>query len=176
MNQPAAENSSAIVRDKAATLQLAGRMALRSLDGELTADQAAFCLPPSRSHILWLTGHLALSLDRMTALAIGGEMVVPESYMPLFGMGSQPQPDAAAYPSLAELKAALGKVLEAAASRILTLKDSDLARPLPETLPVARVFPTLGELLAGAVFHTSYHAGQIGLLRKAQGIPTGLGV
>lgn len=165
-----------LIQEKATAIQAAGRMARRALEGALQPEHLVFTLPPSRSHILWLTGHIALSLDRLSGLSIGAPLVLPEHYTPLFGLGSQPLPDAAAYPPLGELLEALNRAVEATVARVLTLAPADLARPLPDSLPVARIFPTLGELLTGAVIHTSYHSGQISLLRRVQGLPSGLGI
>lgn len=176
MTLPEDDPISPLIHEKAAAIQLAVRMTMTALGGTFEPGQLVFTLPPSSSHILWLTGHIATSLDRMTAGAIGAPRVLPDRYVELFAIGSKPVADAAAYPPLAELLASLTKATDAAVARIHNLADSDLARPLPQELPVARIFPTLGVLLTGAVYHTAYHTGQISMLRRAQGLPTGLGV
>jgi hypothetical protein len=56
------------------------------------------------------------------------------------------------------------------------MSDSDLDTALPESPPVKELFSTLGALLGAAVFHAGYHTGQIALLRRAQGLPSGMGM
>lgn len=165
-----------LIREKATAIQMAARMAMTALGGSYEPQQLVFTIPPSASHILWLTGHIAWTIDRMTAAAIGAPFVLPDSYGPRFSIGSKPVADAAAYPALAELLDALSRATDAAVARIHNLAVSDLDRLLPKDLPPARIFPTLGALLTGGAYHTAYHTGQITMLRRAQGLPSGLGV
>ena len=163
------------VREKAAAIEIAGRMAMVSLQGRFSPEQLVFCVAPSRVHILWLTGHMALVLDRITGPVTGAGRELPDGYDARFGMGTIPVADAAAYPEFGQLTADLSRACDLAATRVLTLRDSDLARPVPAENPVSQFFPLIGDLLSGAVVHTAYHTGQVALLRRAQGLATGLG-
>lgn len=164
------------VQAKADGIRIAGGMALGALQGLPEPKHLIFSIAPSRSHILWLTGHIACAMDWMSAGAMGTPFEVPQRFAPLFSFGSQPIPDASAYPGLGELMGMLNRAIEATVARTMTLRDEDLTRELPEGFPVAKFFPTIGDLLAGAACHTTYHAGQIALLRRAQGLPSGLGI
>lgn len=164
------------VRAKADGIRIAGGMALGALRGLEDPAHLIFSIAPSRTHILWLTGHIACALDWMSAGAMGAPVEVPQRFAPLFSIGSQPVPDASHYPPLGELMLLLNRAIEATIARTLALRDEELERPLPEEMPVAKFFPTVGDLLAGAAAHTTYHAGQIALLRRAQGLPSGLGI
>ena len=131
---------------------------------------------PSRSHIIWNVGHIAWAFDRVVRPALGLDPVMPESYVEMFAMGSQPVADRAKYPALDELRQAVGTAVDSFLSRLDSLTDSDLAKPLPDSSPIRELFPTLGAFLGATVFHTGYHAGQIALLRRVQGLPSGLGM
>ena len=170
-----ANNAGPIVRAKAEAIGAAQKMARVALIGRFEPEQLVFTIPPSRSHILWLTGHIATAADGLAALITGSARVLPESYGSLFGRGSQPVADPAAYPPLEELLKALDQVFESAVNRALTLADDEMDRRLPEDAPVARIFPTVGDALTGIVLHTCYHSGQIAILRRAQGMPSGIG-
>jgi len=116
------------------------------------AAHLVFTLPPSRSHILWLVGHMAVSLDRISAMALGVPFVLPESYAPLFGMGSQPVADAAAYPPFGELSEALARALEAAVGRFRPLPTASWPGFCRRACPSPKSFPRWTRCSLAAAF------------------------
>lgn len=152
-------------------------MLLKSvLSDDLEVHHLMFQLAPSRSHILWNVGHLAYAFDRVVVPAIGLESQLDDSYVEKFGIGSQPVADVAAYPVLEELTEKIANIVGAVVARLGSMSDGDLDTALSDSSPVKDLFPTLGALLGAAVFHADYHTGQIALLRRAQGLPSGLGM
>ena len=146
------------------------------LSDDLEVHHLMFQLAPSRSHILWNVGHLAYAFDRVVVPAIGLESQLDDSYVEKFGIGSQPVADVAAYPMLVELTEKIANIVGAVVARLGSMSDGDLETALSDSSPVKDLFPTLGALLGAAVFHAGYHTGQIALLRRAQGLPSGLGM
>jgi len=70
----------------------------------------------------------------------------------------------------------VANIVGAVVARLGSMSDGDLDTALPVSSPVKELFPTLGALLGAAVFHAGYHTGQIALLRRAQGLPSGMGM
>lgn len=159
-----------------AGMAMSRQFVLAALREGLTAENLVFQLPPSRTHILWTIGHLAWSRDRFLNGTLGATPVLPDSYGELFTFQTEPVADASAYPPLDEVLAQYQAAHEAGVARLGDMKDSDLARELPEESPIREVFPTVGALLGGTPFHEGYHAGQITLLRRAQGLEAGFGM
>ena len=146
------------------------------LSDDLQSQHLMFQLAPSRSHIMWNVGHLACAFDQIVSPVVGLDSKFDEAYVGMFGIGSQPVTDIAAYPSLQELTDLVETIVGSVLTRLDSLSDTDLATVLPESSPVKALFPTLGALLGAAVFHAGYHTGQIALLRRAQGLPSGMGM
>ena len=146
------------------------------LSDDLEPQHLMFQLAPSRSHIIWNVGHLAYAFDQIVSPVLGLDSQLDEAYVGMFGIGSQPVTDIAAYPSLQELTDLVETIVGSVLTRLDSLSDTDLATVLPESSPVKALFPTLGALLGAAVFHAGYHTGQIALLRRAQGLPSGMGM
>lgn len=164
------------LRSIASRLRTGTGMTVKVTGGDLTPRQAVFQLPPSKTHIVWLVGHLAWSTDSFVGPMLGRETTLPPAYRELFRFGTEPSADSNAYPALAELVEALQRVSEEAASHLESLDDSVLDQPVPEDSPAKDMFATIGAMLDMTAFHAGYHTGQIVLLRRAQGLPGGLGI
>jgi len=93
----------------------------------------------------------------------------PPAYAALFARGSVPIPDAAKYPSPAELRATLDRVMVAARQVIAEYSDADLAQT-PIGPPHSLFNTKLGGLFWCAR-HEMLHGGQIGLLKRLLGTP-----
>jgi uncharacterized damage-inducible protein DinB len=148
---------------------------VRSLPDDLSDAQWAFQSLPARSNLFWLVGHIAASLDHNFLKPLGGQSVLPESYRTIFAQGTQPSAVVADYPPRAELAAAANAAYDRFIAHVETLADEDLAKPIPDKNPVMPD-ATIGDMISLACIHTAYHTGQISMLRRAQGFPTGLGV
>lgn len=120
------------------------------------------------NHPAWTLGHLAHSCE-----AIAGELGVPPwlpaEWSARFGTGSVPTADRGAYPSKADLLAALDDGKRRLAARLRAMSDAGLGVPLPDERYRNR-FPTLGHAvihILGA--HTAAHVGQVTVWRRAAG-------
>lgn len=147
-----------------------------SLSGELNARARVFQAGKSFSHIHWLVGHMAWVMDGVAGSTFGRPVAMAVETGQQFGMGATPDPQAEGYPALEDLMREFDAAVVQTIDALETMTDEDLDRPLPEDSPAKDRFPTLGALLHGMVFHTAYHLGQIALLRRAQGLPSGFGV
>lgn len=140
-----------------------------------TDDQLVHTLGKSHTHILWTIGHFAFVYDTMFGTALGLAPTLPSRYAELFTLGSKPTGKASDYPPVAEIMSKLDPLAEKLTRRIEGLTDEQLAQPLPPGHILGKFFPTLGAFLHAGVFHSGYHAGQIGILRVAQGLPSPFG-
>lgn len=147
-----------------------------SLSGELDAAARVFQAGESFSHIHWLVGHMAWVMDGVAGGVFGRKIAMAVETGEQFGMGARPDPEAEGYPPLEDLMREFDAALAQTVDVLETMNDEDLDRPLPEDSPAKDRFPTLGALLHGMFFHTAYHLGQVALLRRAQGLPSGFGV
>jgi hypothetical protein len=148
----------------------------RALKGELSDDARFYQVEPGTAHIQWLVGHMALAIDRIAMPALEAAPVLPDSYQPLFGFGTKPVADRVAYPSWPELTAALYDAIARLRDQVARMGPTDFSRPLPETHPFAKMIPNRGGVASFAAMHTGYHLGQVSILRRAQSLPSGMGI
>jgi hypothetical protein len=137
-------------------------------------DEAELARQPvsGMNHPAWILGHLALCTD-FALMLLGEPKACPKEWSGLFGPGSTLTTDRAAYPSKADLLAALESGHERvgrAAERI------DPAR-LGEAHPFRLAFlegkiDTVGLMLAHLLTtHEAAHLGQLSAWRRAMGMP-----
>jgi uncharacterized damage-inducible protein DinB len=127
---------------------------LREMLGSVDATQAA-AHPVAGAHSIWeLVTHIGWWLDAV-ARRIGGEAVEAANDE---DWPATPAPTAAAWTAALKGLQASHERLTAAVRR---LGDKDLDGPVP-----GRDYPKY-VLLHGVLQHTLYHAGQIGLLKRA---------
>lgn len=165
-----------LIASGVAGLAMSRQFVLGALGEGLTAENLVFQLPSSRTHILWTIGHLAWSRDWFLNGTLGAAPALPDAYGELFAVQTQPLADASKYPALDELLGQYQAAHEAGVAQLGDMRDADLARELPEGSPIREIFPTVGALVCGTPFHEGYHAGQITLLRRVQGLDAGLGM
>jgi uncharacterized damage-inducible protein DinB len=112
------------------------------------------------NHLMWVMGHLVVHRGRTLNL-LGGDW--NSSWAPLFARGAQ-RVDDNEYPSCEEMRAAWNKV----SAELLNAVRSAPPDVLAESAPTGP--PSFDGKLSGTVaffaFHDTYHAGQIGFLRK----------
>lgn len=123
------------------------------------------------THIAWQVGHLAVGEYYLGLIRIRGPReddasLLTEELMTLFGKGSTPSADAAAYPSVAEIRAFFDRVHEQVVKELGELPDAVLDEP---TEPPHPMFSTKLGALAFCPMHEMLHAGQIGLIRRLLG-------
>jgi len=149
---------------------------VRAAGQDLSPEQATRPLFEGGSHILWLVGHMAWTYDLILRSGLNGEpSLLPAEWPALFGFGSKPTNNPADYPSLDETRQGLETAHAAAMSYLATIPDSMLPEALPARYIAKRKFRTWEKLLLTSCFHEAYHAGQIGLLRRGQGLASGIG-
>ncbi len=137
--------------------------------------QDRFTFQPSKTdnHASWVLGHLA-STDVWLAseLKIPG-VTIPESWSKVYGQGSKPVNDAAAYPKPAEVRAAFDKTRAAILAWLDTAPDSALTGDLKEKTGGFATDPI--DMLLKIAWHEGWHMGQLASIRKALGLPSVLG-
>ena len=120
------------------------------------------------NHAIWIAGHIAYA-DDLFASKIGNKTArCSDSWVKLFGMGSIPQADAGAYPSLREVTNALADNREGLLASFSSMSAEELAKPLPDDFKTFAA--TLGQLMISIACHESLHAGQLTVVRKSLGL------
>lgn len=143
-----------------------------ALKGELPESARFFQVQPGTSHIHWLVGHIAYAIDRVSMSGFGLRPSLPER--PVFSYGAKPEPDPAKYPAWEVLVRELDETLNRLRDTVAGQDDTALAAPLPAEHPFAKRLTARSMIVPFAGLHTSYHLGQISLLRRAQGLASGM--
>jgi len=124
---------------------------------------------PKANHALWFAGHLATADNFFVSLLAPQRAKLPPGFDKLFGMGSVPSGDPAAYPAPSEVLATLRDRRQVLLDVLAGCSEADLAKPLPPGSPgflrdTASVFET-------AIWHEGLHAGQVSVAHRALGNP-----
>ena len=137
---------------------------------EATPDDAYLKVPcEGGNHPLWIVGHLAATDDAFQTMLAGSTSTLSESWGKLFGMGSKPVCDAAAYPSRDEIVAALEPTRSSLKSWLGSLSDEQLLEPIEGDL--GQFAKNHATLMATIAWHEGLHAGQLGVVRRSLGMP-----
>ncbi len=125
------------------------------------------------THVAWQVGHLAVSqyglmLFRQRGRSPGDLELMPGWLRKQFGRGSAPMAFSDSVPSVDELMERLDKIHQQSLLEVEQLEPQVLAEPTE--MPYTAYPIKLGALLF-CPLHESLHAGQIGLLRRAHGLP-----
>lgn len=115
----------------------------------------------------WVLGHIVLSRQGSLSL-VGRQSAYPKHKFARYSQGTAPLTDkseALPWPELAEAFTNLGQILREGLNSLSPEALAAKARFSPLNNPDE----TVGSLLAGVVFHESYHVGQLGLLRTLIG-------
>ena len=120
----------------------------------------------------WILGHTLNARSEMLSILGGNPLLTTEEAAP-YQRGGQPDPVALAALPLSTLASRFHAAQEEVVSGIQALGDEALAAAAPFS-PAGNDHETLGTLIAGLIFHESYHLGQIGLLRRLLGKPGAL--
>jgi uncharacterized damage-inducible protein DinB len=143
------------------------------LVADLTPEQWVHQVAPGANHPMFNFGHL-VTYDGNFLRVTGGQSSVPESYMDLFGGGSQPSPDAGRYPSPEELLEVGERARARLVSHLRGLNGEQLLAPV-EAGRLKDILPNLAHLPGFIALHEGMHMGQIMLARRALGLPGVLG-
>lgn len=169
------ESRSRVVQSYADQTRVMRYYVNRTLEGEISPEQAARSVGESKANIFWTIGHITFGILGILPRYLGRSPQYPEDYLEKYGVGSQPSPRVEDYPPLAEMIADFNRACDGMVALIESLTEEDLQRPLPEGMALTGALPNVGALIHYANMHSTYHAGQISLRRRAQGLPTGFG-
>lgn len=120
------------------------------------------CRPPGPggNSLNWVLGHIAATRNDIHAL-IGEAPLWSEEEAAPYVRGSAGRLDPAAARPLSEILEAIERSNTGMKTRLAAMTPEDFDRPLEKG--------TLGDVIAFLQFHESYHAGQVGLLRRLLG-------
>lgn len=143
-----------------------------SMVSEMSKDWPAdkLCAQPTGTdnHLLWTHGHLATSYAWF-AEQVGAKVTLPESYNTLFGYGSKPTGDPAAYPPISEVRQHQGAALNALLQAAKKLSAGELTGA-PSEKPSTFAKDRLA-YLERCAWHDGWHTGQLSALRRSLGLP-----
>ena len=135
---------------------------------DLTPAEWFWSPPQYPTHVAWQVMHIAASQYSLCFRRIRGvlpedEAWFPAAYVAQFGLGSQPQLDPTANPSLDEIRRTFDGVYQRVLAEAPTYAESSLAETVDPPHPV---FQTKLGSLEYASHHEGVHAGQIAMLRR----------
>lgn len=129
-------------------------------------SESEMCVQPPGvpNHAFWTLGHLITGCQGI-ATELGTDPWLPPDWEATFGYGSSPVADSARYPTKVEMLAQLDDSAQRLKDALLSAGEEALRRPVDDV-----TFHTWGSvLLQVLVGHTSYHAGQLSVWRRALG-------
>jgi hypothetical protein len=139
-----------------------------SVLADIPHDQWCLQTVPGANHTLWTAGHL-VTVDDMFLTHVGRQPShCPEGWRELFGTGSRPAPDLAAYPAPAEVERQLAEIRERFLSWFRSLSEEELLAPVPEGF--GRYARNVAEVAPSVAWHEAWHVGQLNLVRRSLGL------
>ena len=133
----------------------------------LTDEESLLAPEPAGNCLNWVLGHILAGRASILEL-LGSEGMLSEEQARPYRRGSDPLTESSRAMTIAEILRGLERTQEMILSGLDSLDDAGMARVIPES-PFGRDEETVASLLAGLVFHESYHVGQTGLLRRLAG-------
>lgn len=131
-------------------------------------DRITFQCSSNDNHALWTIGHLATTYSWLASLLDGHMTPLPDSYNPLFGMGSKPVADATLYPPMGEVRQHFDSTYARFADLAAKIKPADARKP---TVGNSHGFAKdRADVLDKAAWHEGWHSGQLSTLRRALGL------
>jgi hypothetical protein len=119
------------------------------------------------NHALWFAGHIAQTDNFFIAITAPSKAVEKARYSELFGMGSQPTSDPAAYPPVEEVLDYMRERRKTLLDVLDSLSEEDLAKPTPEGTPA--FLPDIASVFETAAWHEGMHAGQVTIASRSLG-------
>jgi hypothetical protein len=144
---------------------------LNMLLEDLSDDDLLVRPVPDANHIAWQLGHLIVSENRL----IAGEIASASVPQLPAGFAENHSKDAAAktgrdgFSSKAEYVSLFNEFRAATIAEVGKLSDADFKRPTKGQM--ARMCPTLADLLMLVSNHTLLHGGQVSVVRRKLGKP-----
>ena len=114
----------------------------------------------------WILGHLAAS--RRFMLRTAGHELATDPWEALFGRGAEPGAATAPFPPVEDLLADVHASGEIVGELFPAMADEAAAAPAPQPMPDGS--DTVAGVLHFLYFHETYHLGQLGLLRRMNGL------
>lgn len=137
------------------------------------AEKRTYQITRADNHVLWTLGHLCTTYEWLQGLLKEGGPKLPAEYQTLFGMKSEPKPDAKLYPSYDVLRKNFDQSYNAFIAAFQATSDADLAKP-----PLSDTGGFMSTRLASAAvvtWHDGWHSGQLSTLRRSLGLPSVFG-
>ena len=132
-------------------------------------DKATWQASPTDNHVLWTLGHMATAYSWFASLIDGKGAELPADYDKLFAFKSVPVNDPSVYPSADSVRqlheAAYRRMTEA----IQGLSDAESLKP--PTSDTGGFVKSKLDAIHKAIWHESWHQGQLSTLRRAMGLP-----
>jgi len=153
-----------VIAPSVALFAFNGRLFDQALSG-LSSEQVLSSPSESSNPILWIAGHLANTRFGLSAM-LGRKLHRP--WGDIFNR-SAARPTPGAYPELSVVQDAWKEVSTMLMARFEELTDADLCAPSPRPFPVPDA--SLRGTIAFLAYHEGYHLGQMGYVRRAQGLP-----
>ena len=124
---------------------------------------------PGGNCLNWVAGHIVESRAGTVGI-LGQELPFAKDKYARYERGSDPVSGSEGTVPLVEMMADFAATREALAAGLAALTDEAVAAKAPFS-PGNNPEERVGSLLAGLVFHESYHCGQLGVLRRMAGEP-----
>ncbi len=122
---------------------------------------------PGTNHALWIAGHLGHAQNGFVSMADPTKGALREEFKGLFGKGSQPLDDLAAYPLVADIREYLRDRQNVFLEVLDAMDPADFARPTPEGAP--KFLPNVGSLFPMWAWHETIHSGQLSTVHRVLG-------
>ncbi len=139
---------------------------LTNLEG--VTDDEAFVQPQGGNCLNWVAGHI-VQHRAITLQLLGCPFHFPFNKYTRYNRGTEPiLKDGPKVVPLAEMVEDWAATKKDLLATLGTVNIDVLEKPAPFS-PIGDEEETVGSLLAGLLFHESYHIGQLGLLRRMLG-------
>lgn len=134
---------------------------------EDVTQQESLVRPPAGNCLNWVLGHIVVYRGSMLKI-LGRRPVLDGARAIPYQRGSHPD-GTEQYLDLATLRGMLADAHSELIPAVSGLADAELAQNVPEEFNRPPLAGSIGNALGRLSFHESYHAGQIGLLRRIAG-------
>lgn len=143
------------------------RTVRRNLEG-VSHEESLLSPEPFGNNANWVLGHLVDSAEGVLDL-LGQPRVLDSGALARYRRGTEPLTDAAEALPLERLLEAWDEASKRINVGLKSIPEVRIDAPVPAEL--AWMGSTIGAAVAFVSFHQSYHAGQLGLLRRLLGKP-----